>query len=342
MKNKMISVIVPVYNVEKYLNQCIGSIVSQTFTNLEIILVDDGSTDSSGSICEKWMQKDSRIKVLHKKNEGLGYARNSGLEVAHGEYATFIDSDDTISKNMIRNLMDGIRKNNSELCIGGYNRINEEGKLLYKKAYFDKFYEYDDVKNSLLPKLIGALPDKHDSIKMSVWNVLFSMQVIKKNKLRFVSEKDYMSEDIIWDINYLTRINRAQLISFSDYNYRVRNGSLTTQMSYDKERLRKVKELYLYELGLIKQLKISGDAELRLQKVFFINIRSCFIQEIKFNKLPLLYKKIRYLVKDPLVSKISSKYPVKKLQFKQRIFVTLIKKQRSLGLICLLKIMYGD
>ena len=99
-----VSVIVPVYNVEKYLDRCLDSIINQTLNEIEIILVDDGSTDSSGEKCDEYKKKDLRIKVIHKKNKGLGYARNSGLEVATGKYIAFVDSDDYIDRRMFESL----------------------------------------------------------------------------------------------------------------------------------------------------------------------------------------------------------------------------------------------
>jgi len=101
----MISIIVPVYKVEKYLDKCIKSIVSQTYSNLEIILVDDGSPDKSGLICDKWERLDSRIKVLHQKNAGAGAARNTALKLAQGEFISFVDSDDYLSVNMFEHLL---------------------------------------------------------------------------------------------------------------------------------------------------------------------------------------------------------------------------------------------
>ena len=103
-ENALISVIVPIYKVERYLNKCLDSIVNQTYKELEIILVDDGSPDGCPKICDEWGLKDSRIKVIHKANAGLGLARNSGLEVATGEYVAFIDSDDFIDLNMMKRL----------------------------------------------------------------------------------------------------------------------------------------------------------------------------------------------------------------------------------------------
>ncbi|GFI42006.1 glycosyltransferase family 2 protein [Thomasclavelia cocleata] len=120
-----ISVIVPVYNVEKYLNCCIESIINQTYQNIEIILVDDGSTDKSGYICDNYAKKDNRIKVIHKTNGGLSSARNYGIDKANGKYITFIDSDDYISKHYCQILLETLMKYDADISIGNYKRVNE-------------------------------------------------------------------------------------------------------------------------------------------------------------------------------------------------------------------------
>ena len=106
MQKDVIAVVLPIYNVEKYLDRCLDRIVNQTYKNLEIILVDDGATDNCPSMCDEWAKKDSRIKVIHKKNAGLGMARNTGIENATGEYICFFDSDDYVDKNMYKKLYD--------------------------------------------------------------------------------------------------------------------------------------------------------------------------------------------------------------------------------------------
>ena len=113
--HELISIVIPVYNVEKYLKQCLDSIINQTYTNLEIILVDDGSTDNSGTICDYYSKIDKRIRVIHKKNEGQSIARNIGIKVSNGKYIGFLDSDDWVEQDMYRFLIENIEKYNADI-----------------------------------------------------------------------------------------------------------------------------------------------------------------------------------------------------------------------------------
>ena len=125
-----ISVIVPVYNVEKYLDKCVESIVNQTYKNLEIILVDDGSTDSCPEICDEWAKKDNRIKVIHKPNGGLSSARNAGMDSMTGSYIQFVDSDDYIKSNMIEVMYGNIIKGDYDVCVCNYSFIDESDNVI--------------------------------------------------------------------------------------------------------------------------------------------------------------------------------------------------------------------
>ena len=122
-----ISVIIPVYKVEEYISRCIKSVVDQTYSNLEIILVDDGSPDNCPAICDKWAEKDSRIKVIHKKNGGLSDARNAGMQIASGEFIGFVDSDDWISKEMYQLLYENMKENESDISACGVKLVWEDG-----------------------------------------------------------------------------------------------------------------------------------------------------------------------------------------------------------------------
>ena len=129
-----ISVIVPVYNVEVYLDKCVKSIVNQSYRDLEIILVDDGSLDRSSELCDMWAQKDRRIRVIHQKNKGLSGARNAGLHIAKGDYLGFVDSDDYIALTMFEQMISAIQESNAELCICGVQWVNEDQSIYTKVA----------------------------------------------------------------------------------------------------------------------------------------------------------------------------------------------------------------
>ena len=130
MTKELISVVLPIYNVENYLDRCINSIVHQTYDNLEIILIDDGSPDSCPQKCDEWAKKDNRIKVIHKKNAGLGMARNTGIENASGEYLCFCDSDDYIDLETINKAYEVAKKNNADIVTFGINEVSSDGNTL--------------------------------------------------------------------------------------------------------------------------------------------------------------------------------------------------------------------
>ena len=129
----MISIIIPVYNVSKYLDKCLKSVVTQTYSNIQIILVNDGSTDNSGEICEKWCKKDKRIEVIHKRNGGLSNARNVGIERAQGEYLMFVDSDDIISDDLCELLHDRLLENNADLAICDTYHIFDNNNFTFQR-----------------------------------------------------------------------------------------------------------------------------------------------------------------------------------------------------------------
>lgn len=129
----LVSVVIPIYNVEKYLRKCIETVIDQTYTNIEIILVNDGSTDNSLQICNQFKEKDKRIKVINKKNGGLSDARNVGIKNAQGKYICFIDSDDFISEKYIEELHNLIVENKAQIAVCGFENVNEFGKSISKK-----------------------------------------------------------------------------------------------------------------------------------------------------------------------------------------------------------------
>ena len=321
MKEK-ITIIVPVYNVEKYLRECIDSIINQTYKNIEIILVDDGSKDKSGAVCDEYAAIDSRIKVIHKKNEGLGFARNSGLEITDGEYVTFIDSDDKADSDLIQSLVDCVKDSACDTCIGGFKRITEDGEVTFKENYGNKLFTGSDVYNNLFARMLGSSPEKHDAIKMSVWNVLYSVKIIKENNLRFPSEREFISEDIIWNSEYFKYSQKAMLTDSTAYNYRITPSSLTQK--YKPDMLGKICVLYN---ELCRRVLWEEEKVLRIQRQFFVNLRVCIKQENaqSSKKSPNEIKEsLKTILNNETVKNVSKNYLKFIKQKKQKLFVMLV------------------
>ena len=155
MKSPLVTVVIPVYNTEKYLDRCIESIINQTYTSLEIILVDDGSVDNCPQMCDNWCDKDRRIKVIHKENAGLGYARNSGISAATGQYICFVDSDDFIQPETITECYFSIKIHNADIVSFGYRQLAKDGSVIKTQIpYTEKaVYEREEVIEKYLEEI---------------------------------------------------------------------------------------------------------------------------------------------------------------------------------------------
>lgn len=226
MQNELVSIVLPIYNVEKYLNRCIESVVNQTYPHLEIILVDDGSPDRCPQICEDWAAKDKRIRVIHKKNAGLGMARNTGIEHAHGKYICFFDSDDYIALNTIELAYRQIKQHDAQIVHFGFHDVNADGKILnsHKPICPKPVYAGAEVCDIFLPRLIM---DTGWGLHMSAWSAMFSMDLIHETGWRFVSERDILSEDIYSITALFKDVQRVAVLAEALYFYCRNDQSLT-------------------------------------------------------------------------------------------------------------------
>lgn len=224
-----ISVIVPVYNVEKYLSKCVDSIIKQTYRNLEIILIDDGSPDNCGAICDEYAEKDNRIKVIHKPNGGLSDARNAGLDIATGEYIAFVDSDDYIAENMIEKLYERLIKDGSDMALCGFEYVNESygsaednktditNCIVDEKGFFNEMYGCNQVYcvvawNKLYKKALFE-NERYDYAKCHEDQFIIHRLVMKCNKISFLEDKLYFylrRRDSIMGEDY--SINRLDVV----------------------------------------------------------------------------------------------------------------------------------
>lgn len=209
-----ISVIVPVYNVEKYLDNCVESIINQTYKDLEIILVDDGSPDKCPQMCDEWAKKDNRVKVIHKKNGGLSSARNAGIDIAIGDYLMFVDSDDYISYNMCEKLLTRIVQDNTDLCICGVEKVYPDGKES----------EFSNIEDGVMTK--EEFFDKMEGICgwcwVVAWNKLYKKCIF--NDLRYPDKKLYEDEFVIHKIIY--KANTISSVGDPLYHYVQRKNSI--------------------------------------------------------------------------------------------------------------------
>ena len=223
-KKEKISIIIPVYNVEKYLNRCIDSLINQTYSNLEIILINDGSTDSSLKICEEYVQKDSRIKVINKKNEGVSIARNVGIEKATGQFISFVDSDDWIEHDTILKLYNLSQKYNSDYVMIDY--IETDGT----KKYINKKSNDSCIKKEEFMKLFFKIGSQ--KCVFYPWGKLIKRDNIPKDL--FPSDCR-IGEDVIANYKILTKTKKIVVSSEILYNYFQNNSGLTKSGFSDKD-----------------------------------------------------------------------------------------------------------
>lgn len=224
MELPLISVIVPIYKVEPYFDKCISSIVNQTYTNLEIILVDDGSPDQCPQMCDAWAEKDARIRVIHKENGGLSDARNAGMAVATGELMTFVDSDDWIDPDMYKHLYQRMVEDYSDIAACGVQMVWEDGtppRILTRMG------------NHVLSKEEAMQAIIEESwLKQPVWYKLYKTNLIKD--ILFPVGKYH--EDVFWSYQAVDRANKISVSDHVGYYYLQRNGSIMGE-EYSLKRL---------------------------------------------------------------------------------------------------------
>ena len=243
----MISVVVPVYKVEEYLRRCVDSVLAQTYRDFELILVDDGSPDRCGQICDEYAARDDRIKVVHQENGGLSAARNAGLDVAQGEYVAFVDSDDYCHPEMLKVLFEKIIQYDADVAVSGFRRVDQNGKDIDVEPYLPEIEELMNGADALKRLIM------EDSLRSVVWNKLYKRTLFKS--LRFPVGKLY--EDAFITPRLLYQCDRVVLTPQYLYFYVANPTSLTkrsrTVQHFDliESRFQRIK--FLQEVGFPKE-----------------------------------------------------------------------------------------
>lgn len=257
-----VSIIVPVYNVEKYLSHCLDSLINQTLKDIEIIVVNDGATDNSPKIIEKYAQKDSRIRVVNQKNQGLSGARNSGVKIANGDYISFVDSDDWLDVNFIEKLYSSAIKNNADIAVGGMKRQREKS-FKYRLNFKEE-------------KVYTNLQDKLDVCRIPeccyACGKLFKKDLILN---RFFKKGVYF-EDVIWTPYIIKDSKSLVTVPNTYYYYRANNASIVKSVQSEK----KQHDSYVAKKGIVEFYK-SNNLILK-------------------NKCKAVTKRIKYLFKVPV------------------------------------------
>lgn len=222
-----VSVIVPIYKVEKYLRQCIDSIINQSLKDIEIILVDDGSPDNCPKICDEYKKIDSRIKVIHKKNGGLSSARNAGMKIATGEYIGFVDSDDYIEHDMYEKMYSTAKEYDVDFVMSDYYKVHENNKTEVSTIIEGGIYDKNKIKNIIYPQLIMKENIDYGPL-LAVWHCLYKNSFLKKNNIYFDEVVKY-SEDNLFSSIVGYKSERFYYMKGSYfYNYRYNPNSIST------------------------------------------------------------------------------------------------------------------
>ncbi len=289
---KKISIVVPVYNVQKYLSKCIDSLINQTYKDIEIILVDDGSLDGSGNICDAYAKKDKRIKVIHKKNGGLSDARNKGIEIATGEYITFIDSDDYVSLKYCETLYKLIKKHNADISIGNYHPFYEN------EIVKEKIDDNEIVMSS--KEALEYLYDKDYCVTMRVaWGKLYKKELF--NKIRYPKGKINEDEFVIHHL--YDKTNKVVFTKSTLYYYFQRDTSIMGEKFSIKrlDALEALKErIEFFDKKGFKKLKFKACTDYNhFIKVNYYNTKDKNLKKkLKENLLPVSYFKDYFKLKN--------------------------------------------
>ncbi len=250
----LVSVIVPIYNMEALLKRCVDSILNQSFSDLEIILVDDGSTDNSLQICYSYASAPKNIKVIKKENGGLSSARLAGFDAAKGKYILFVDSDDYIRGDMVQKLVDSIEENKSDLVVCGYyEKKNSNEKVILPLQHTDILRDRNSIIDTYIKPLIDGISAK-SFIPGFIWIRLMKRALIQREF--FQSERDFFMEDHVFNLLYADRVQVISIVHSPLYYYCVNHNSLTNRYRKNKwDMLLRLRDFYTEYL---EERKIEG------------------------------------------------------------------------------------
>ncbi len=286
-----LSVIIPVYNTERYIKKCINSIINQTFTDYEIILVDDASTDASGRICDEYAAKYDFIKVVHKDHDGPTHTRKAGLRAARGRYISYIDSDDYIEPQMYEFLMDKLMKYNADIAICNIAIETENSRLPLYLNFKEGLYNKERLKSEIYPNMLFSHDKNVPGIHPSLCNKVIRRQVIEK-VIMDITEEIYLGEDAI--CTYPCMLDaKSVYITYDKFFYIYRQTSLSMSHQYDERLLKKLPLLISVLDMAFEKRSFGGKNQINCYAALqlILSIRN----ELLYNKNKTLREKVKEL-----------------------------------------------
>ena len=338
-KNIEVSIVVPIYNVEKYLNRCLYSLINQAFNNIEIIALNNGSTDNSLNILKEYAEKDERIKVIDNNNLGVSEARNIGIREAKGKYIVFVDSDDWIDINMIEVLYESIDSNNCDLVMCTY--VREFGDHSKEKVFNlpeQNLYVGDEVKEQLLRKLVGpvgnelANPEYLDALG-TVWAKMYKTSILKDKGLSFVDLKEIGSgEDTLFNIFVFNEVNKVILLNKPMYHYwRGNSNSITSR--YIPNFVEKRRNYFNYMKDFIRNNELGNEYEIALNNRICTSVLGMGLLECcKSNNISFFSKirNIKDILKEDYIESAYKNLELKNFSIHWRVFYFFNKYKLSI------------
>jgi len=276
---KLISIIVPVYNCEEYLDKCLRSIIGQTYKNIEIIIVNDGSTDNTAAICESYKKIDSRIKVIHKENGGPTSARKTGLQIANGDFVTFVDGDDWIENNLIEEMVLMQEQTNSDLIITGCVKETGRNSQIVKNNIKQGYYHKEKLISEIYPKMLYYDGFYKFGITQYMWSKLYKLDNAIK-AINTLDDRVYDGEDVIFVYTCLLNVDSIYISDKCLYHYRIHQESITNKKP-NKDFFEKLSILYL---NMIENFKKSEYFHMLTDQ---LNMYFCYMTWLGVQKLSM-------------------------------------------------------
>ena len=315
---ELISVIIPVYNQEKYLNKCIDSLLTGTYKNIECIIVDDGSTDNSPELCDEY-KKDDRVVVIHKENGGLSSARKAGFDVCRGQYVTFIDSDDYVDKDYVEKLYNALKDNDADICVCGHYRDDNGTIISNTYPIRDRVIDGNVIEEYVLPVIGKIYAPGYDNMPGYVWGRLYKKECLSEKC--FISEREVYTEDDIFQMYVSEKAKKIVFIKDKLVYYRDNSQSLTRRYRNGMWNMLKNRhaliETYFEEQGIKNDDRLIASAFYAI----YVSVTNSYILGNRKDCV----KELKTIRKDAFARRTLNKIRTDLLRPRQKLFYYLFK-----------------